>query len=241
MAWKASRVIGVRPAPRTRIAPPTPRRAGRIFRRVRSPDAPKMTMLVGVSGEPAMIHMMLAMPVIGVAHRRLEGGAKVTGATRFTADLRLPGLAHARLLLSPHAAARIVRVDLEAARRAPGVLAAVAGADLPDLGLTASDRPLATDHVTFTGQPVAAVVAETEAQAADAIELIEVEYEPLPAAVDPIDAMAGDAPAVLDRGGAGLEDAGAHGATGAGQQVRDLPPNVTAEVRFAEGEVDPAL
>ena len=165
----------------------------------------------------------------------------MTGATRFTADLRLPGLAHARLLLSPHASARIAGVDLEAARRSPGVLAALAGADLPDLGLAGPDRPLATDHVSFAGQPVAAVVAETEAQAADAIELIEVEYEPLPAALDPIDAMAKDAPSVLDRGGAALDDAGAHGATGGGQQVRNLPPNVTAEVRFAEGDVDAAL
>jgi CO/xanthine dehydrogenase Mo-binding subunit len=185
--------------------------------------------------------MMLAMPVIGVAQRRLEGGGKVTGTTRFTADLRLSGLVHARLLLSPHAAARIAGVHLDAARRAPGVLAAVAGADLPDLGLTAPDRPLATDHVSFAGQPVAAVVAETEAQAADAVELIEVEYELLPAALDPIDAMGRDAPSVLDRGGAGLDDAGAHGVTGGGQQVRDLPPNVTAEVRFAEGDVDAAL
>jgi CO/xanthine dehydrogenase Mo-binding subunit len=198
-------------------------------------------MLVVVSGEPAIIHMMLAMPVIGVAQRRLEGGGKVTGATRFTADLRLSGLVHARLLLSPHAAARIVRVDLDAARQAPGVLAAVSGADLPDLGLTAPDRPLATDHVSFAGQPVAAVVAETEAQAADAVELIQVEYEPLPAALDPMEAMTEGAPAVLDRGGAAMDDSGAHGATGGGQQVRDLPPNVTAEVRFAEGDVDAAL
>src|SRR5499427_3848031 len=175
------------------------------------------------------------MPVIGVAQRRLEGGAKVTGATRFTADLRLPGLVHARLLLSPHPSARIVSVDLDAARRSPGVLTAVGGADLPDLGLTTADRPLAVGHVVFAGQPVAAVVAETEAQAADAVELIAVEYEPLPAAIDPIDAMAKDAPSVLDRGGAALDDAGAHGATGGGQQVRDLPRNVTAEVRFAEG------
>jgi CO/xanthine dehydrogenase Mo-binding subunit len=165
----------------------------------------------------------------------------VTGATRFTADLRVPGLVHARLLLSPHAAARIVRVNLDAARRAPGVLAAVSGADLPDLGLAAPDRPLAADHVSFAGQPVAAVVAETEAQAADAVELIDVEYEPLPAALDPIDAMARHAPEVLGRGGAALDDAGAHGATGGGQEVRDRPPNVTAEVRFAEGDAAAAM
>jgi CO/xanthine dehydrogenase Mo-binding subunit len=181
------------------------------------------------------------MPVIGVAHRRVEGSAKVTGATRFTADLRLPGLTHARLLLSPHPAARIVRVDLDAARRAPGVLAAVAGADLPDLGLTGPDRPLATDHVSFAGQPVAAVVAETEAQAADAVDLVQVEYEPVPAAIDTLGATESGSPPVLDRGGAGLDDAGAHGVTGGGQEVRELPPNVTAEVRFAEGDVAAAL
>ena len=185
--------------------------------------------------------MMLAMPVIGVPHRRLEGGAKAMGATRFTADLQLPGLVHARLFSSSHPSARIVRVDLETARRAPGVLAALGGFDLPDLGLAGPDRPLATDHVSFSGQPVAAVVAETEAQAADAIELVEVDYEPLPAALDPLEAVADGSPVVLDRGGAALDDAGAHGVTGGGQQVRDLPPNVTAEVRFAEGDPDGAL
>jgi CO/xanthine dehydrogenase Mo-binding subunit len=181
------------------------------------------------------------MPVIGVAHRRLEGGTRVTGATRFTADLDLPGLAHARLLLSPFPAARIARLDLEAARSAPGVLAAVGGGDLPDLTLAGPDLPLARDRVFFTGQPVVAVVAETEAQAADAIELVNVEYEPMPAAIDPLEAMAESAPVVLDAGGSGLDDAGAHGATGGGEQTEERPPNVTAQVRFAEGDVETAL
>src|SRR5215472_9008174 len=182
------------------------------------------------------------MPVIGVAHRRLEGRAKVTGATRFTADLRQLGLAHARLLLSPLPAARIVRVDLEAARRSPGVLAAVGGSDLPDLGLAGPDQPLARGRVFFTGQPVAAVVAETEAQAADAMELVEVEYEPLPAALDPLQAMSAGSPVVLDtRGGAGLDDAGAHGVTGGGEEVAERPPNVTAQAGFTSGDVDAAL
>jgi CO/xanthine dehydrogenase Mo-binding subunit len=185
--------------------------------------------------------MMLNMPVIGVAHRRLEGAAKVTGATRFTADLRMPGLAHARLLLSPQPAARIARLDLDAARRAPGVLAAVGGRDLPDLRLGGPDLPLARDRVFYAGQPVVAVVAETEAQAADAVDLVDVEYEPLPAALDPLEAMAGDAPRVLDAGGAGLDDAGAHGVTGGGEAAKELPPNVTAQVRFAVGDVEEAL
>jgi CO/xanthine dehydrogenase Mo-binding subunit len=165
----------------------------------------------------------------------------VTGATRFTADLQLHGLAHARLLLSPLPAARILRVDLEAARRAPGVLAAVSGDDLPDLELSGPDRPLAHERVFFSGQPVVAVVAETEAQAADAIELVEVEYEELPPALDPLEAMAADAPVVLDHGAAGLEDAGAHGATGGGQEEAERPPNVTAAVDFTEGDVEAAL
>jgi CO/xanthine dehydrogenase Mo-binding subunit len=181
------------------------------------------------------------MPVIGVSHRRLEGGAKVTGATRFTADLHLPGLAYARLLLSPHASARISRVDLEAARRSPGVLAAVSGADLPDLHLAGPEQPLARERVFFTGQPVIAVVAETEAQAADAIALADVEYELLPAALDPLAAMAEDAPKVLDEGAGGLDDAGAHGVSGGGETTDALPPNVTAQVRFREGDVEAAL
>jgi CO/xanthine dehydrogenase Mo-binding subunit len=185
--------------------------------------------------------MMLAMPVIGVSQRRLEGGSKVTGTARFTADLKLPGLAHARLLLSPVAAARIARIDLEQARRAPGVLAAVSGADLPALDLAGPEQPLARDRVFFAGQPVVAVVAESEAQAADAIEMVDVEYEPLPAAIDPLEALVEGAPTVLDQGAAGLEDAGAHGVTGGGEAVSQLLPNVTAQVRFAEGDIEAAL
>jgi CO/xanthine dehydrogenase Mo-binding subunit len=194
-----------------------------------------------VSGASATVPYDADMPVIGVAHRRLEGGAKVTGATRFTADLRLHGLAHARLLLSPLPAARITHVDLEAARRAPGVLAAVSGADLPPLDLAGPDLPLARDRVFFAGQPVVAVVAETEAQAADAVELAHVEYEALPAVVDPEEAMGEGAPVVLDQGASGLEDAGAHGVTGGGAEAAERPPNVTAQVSFAQGDVDAAL
>lgn len=188
-----------------------------------------------------MIHMMLAMPVIGVSQRRLEGGTKVTGANCFTADMKLPGLAHARLLLSPVASARIARVDLQEARHAPGVLAAVSGADLPDLELAGPDQPLARERVFFAGQPVVAIVAETEAEAADAIELVDVEYEPLPSVVDPLAALTERAPTVLDRGGSGLDDAGAHGVTGGGEAASELPSNVTAQVRFADGDVEAAL
>ncbi len=179
--------------------------------------------------------------MIGVSQRRLEGGGKVTGATRFTADLRLPGLAHARLVLSPLPSARIARVDLEAARAAPGVLAAAGGADLPDLALAGPEQPLARDRVSYVGQPVVAIVAETEAQAADAAELADVEYEPAPAAVDAEAALADGAPRVLEQGAAGLDDAGAHGVSGGGQATAERPPNVTAQVRFDQGDAEAAL
>jgi len=190
---------------------------------------------------PGITHMMLAMPVIGVSQRRLEGGSKVTGAARFTADLKLPGLAHARLLLSPLAAARIARIDLEQARGAPGVLAVVSGADLPALDLAGPEQALARERVFFAGQPVVAVVAESEAQAADAIEMVDIEYEAAPGATDPLEAIAEGAPRVLDQGGAGLDDAGAHGVTGGGEAASELLPNVTAQVRFAEGDVETAM
>ena len=165
----------------------------------------------------------------------------MTGATRFAADLKLHGLAHARLLLSPHPSARIVRIDLEAARRAPGVLAAVSGAELAVEHLAGPERPLARDRVFYAGQPVAAVVAETEAAATDAVGLVEVEYEPLEAVIDPLQAMAADARPVLDRGEAGMDDAGAHGAAAAGQAAAETPPNVTAQSSFTTGDVEAAL
>ncbi len=183
---------------------------------------------------------MLAV-VIGIGRRRLEGASAVTGATRFTADLRLPGLAHARLLLSPHASARIVRVELAAARAAPGVLAVVAGADLPPLPVRGPELPLAVGRVQYAGQPVAAVVAETEAQATDAVALIEALYEPLPAVTDPWEAIREGAPVVLEGAGGGLDDAGAHGIAGGEQEDTERPANVTAQVRFQTGDVHAAL
>ncbi|MBJ7599713.1 MAG: xanthine dehydrogenase family protein [Candidatus Dormibacteraeota bacterium] len=180
--------------------------------------------------------------VIGTPRRRIEGAEKVTGATRFTADFQLRGLAHARLVLSPHPSARILRVDLAAARAAPGVLDAVSGAELPAVAASGPDQPLARERVHFAGQPVAAVVAETEEAAADAAALVEVDYEPLEAVLDPGQATRPDVSRVLDDACSGAEDTGAHGVAGGGEDVDgELPPNVSARVRFREGDVDAAL
>src|ERR1700674_476700 len=99
------------------------------------------------------------MAGIGRPERRIDGRARVTGSAKFTADLELPGLAHARLLLSPVAAARIRGVDFNGAAHLPGVLAVVAGSDLPEVSARGPQAPLARGRVYFAGQPVVAVVA----------------------------------------------------------------------------------
>ncbi len=137
-------------------------------------------------------------PYVGTAANRIDGPAKVTGAATYTHDLSVPGMLHARLLTSPHPSARIVRVDLERARAMPGVRAVLCGADLPyRLGLYVEDKPiLARDVVRYAGEAVAAVAAESLAEAEAAVAAIQVEYEPLPAVLDVEAALAPDAPLI---------------------------------------------
>ena len=129
--------------------------------------------------------------VIGVSRPRVDAPDKVTGATHFAADGHVHGLLHARLVLSTEAHALLQRVERDAALAVPGVVAVLTADDLP-LASAGSDRttePLARTEVVFAGQPVALVVAESEAAAEDAVEAVVVEYEPLPAVVDVEDAM----------------------------------------------------
>ena len=134
--------------------------------------------------------------VIGVARPRIDAPEKVTGATRFAGDGVVHGLLHARLVLSTEAHALIRGVDRGAALATPGVVAVLTAGDLPT-GTTGRDRtaePLAREEVVFAGQPVALVVAETEAAAEDGAELVLVDYETLDAVVDVEAAMRPDAP-----------------------------------------------
>ena len=129
--------------------------------------------------------------VIGVSRPRVDAPDKVTGATRYAADGEVHGLLHARLVLSTEAHALIRQVDRDAALAMPGVVAVLVAEDLPIAG-AGTDRttePLARTEVVFAGQPVALVIAESEAAAEDALEAVVVEYEPLPAVVDVEDAM----------------------------------------------------
>jgi carbon-monoxide dehydrogenase large subunit len=153
---------------------------------------------------------------IGQPVRRLEDSRLLTGTGRYTDDINLPRQAYACFLRSPHAHARITRLDTSAAKALPGVLGVFTGADLkaakvgdlPCLAPVASrdgsamkipPRPaIASSTVHFAGDTVALVVAETLAQARDAAECIEVDYEPLPAVVDAAAALKPGAPQVWD-------------------------------------------
>ena len=150
---------------------------------------------------------------IGKARARKEDARLVTGQTNWTDNIVLPGLVHVAYLRSPMAHARIVSVDVSAARGAPGVIAAYSGADFaaeqgslpcawpvtPDIVIPAHP-PMATDEVRYGGEIVACVVARDRYAAADALELIDVEYEPLPAVLDMEAALAEGSPKVHEAG-----------------------------------------
>jgi CO/xanthine dehydrogenase Mo-binding subunit len=174
---------------------------------------------------------------------RQEGRAKTDGSTKFTADLDLPGLLHVQLVLSHLPSARIRSIEVVAARSAPGVVAVVVGADLPEVEAGGPDKPLAVERVFYAGQPVAAVIAVSEAAAADAAALIEVDYEPLQVVAGPERAMVNDAPEVLEADSEGSEgDAAMHGAaTEAESEPVKRPRNVSAVATFKRGDAATGL
>ncbi len=140
---------------------------------------------------------MATYQVIGKPTRRVDGTEKVTGHARYAADVSLPGTLWGKSLYSPYAHARIVRIDTTAAQKIPGVHAVITGADVRGglWGRAVKDVPvLAYDRVRFVGERVAAVAADDEDIAQTALELIEVEYEELPAVFEPLDALKPDAP-----------------------------------------------
>lgn len=133
----------------------------------------------------------MSLRALGKEVPRADGFEKVTGQAVFVADIRLPGVLHAKVLRSPHAHARIVRLDASKALALPGVRAVVTGRDCRTrIGICLTDQyPLARDRVRFFGEPVAAVVATSEQLAQQSLDLIEVEYEPLSAVTDPREAL----------------------------------------------------
>lgn len=146
---------------------------------------------------------------VGQRLPRVDGVDKVTGRMVYGADISLPGMLWGKQLGSPHAHARIVKIDTAKAKALPGVFAVITGEDMPRLvseisgnevgeeefdAASRGKRILAWKKVLFHGEPVAAVAAATGSIADQALSLIEVEYEPLPPVIDPIRALAPDAP-----------------------------------------------
>ena len=130
---------------------------------------------------------------------RADAPEKVKGEPVYCGDLSLPNMLHGGVLRSRYPHARIVSVDTAAARALPGVAAVAVGSDVPGLNILGDhgDQPvLCVDKVRFIGDAVAAVAAETAEIAAQALELITVEYEELPAVYDPVEAMKAEAPRV---------------------------------------------
>ncbi|MBR5471392.1 MAG: xanthine dehydrogenase family protein molybdopterin-binding subunit [Oscillibacter sp.] len=129
--------------------------------------------------------------VIGHTQIRKGGIAKVMGTAKFGADVDLPGQLYGAVLHSPHAHACILSIDTEQARALPGVRAVVIGSDFPTLyGSFIADQPVvAQEKVRYQGEPVAAVAADTEEIAHEAVRLIRVEYEPLPVINDLAESM----------------------------------------------------
>lgn len=165
--------------------------------------------------------------------RRVDGDAKVRGRAQYTADVALPGMLWAAFANSPFAHARIVAIDVEEAKRVPGVRAIVTGLDLGPLrfGRKLFDRPvLAYDVVRFVGDRVAAVAADTREAAEAAARLIEVTYEELPAACTLEDALRPDAPVIHRDADAYLfED---------GERPPRAHPNLQGGITHVKGDAD---
>src|ERR1700693_49859 len=145
--------------------------------------------------------------VVGRPYAKVDAAAKVSGQTKFADDLFLPRMLHCKILRSKLAHARLLRVDVSKALKIPGVVAAAAGADLPIafgiLPVSQDEHALSLDTVRFVGDPVAAIAAVNEDTAVEALDAIEVEYEPLRPIASIDDAVANPSPRIHDYGDGG--------------------------------------
>jgi len=158
---------------------------------------------------------------IGKRMARVDSTAKVSGEAKFTADLNLPGMLVGKILRSALAHARILNIDVSRAEKLPGVKAVATGKDIPAVKwgvfrYTQDQQFMPTDKVRFIGEDVAAVAAVSEEVAIEALKLIKVEYEELPAVFDPMEALAPGAPLIHD----------------------DFPGNINIHVPIHSGDVE---
>lgn len=172
---------------------------------------------------------------------RRDGRAKVSGRALYVSDVKLTGMAYAKVLRSPYAHAKIVSMDTSRAESHPGVHDVLRGDDLeglnPYFGHAVKDHPLiAIDKVRYAGEPVAAVIANDELTAYEALELITVEYEELPAVMEPGESLEASAPLLHERQFEAGALRGFEGDVTAGQGT-----NLCQEHHVKWGDVDEAF
>ncbi len=200
--------------------------------------------------------MQTAQPaLVGTSLPRQDGPDKITGRARYAGDQVLPGMLYARLVLSPYAHARILNIDTSAALAVPGVVAVFTAETLGMAqadSLSRAQSPLVVHEVLWCGHPVAIVVGETEASAGDGAAAVEVDYDPLPAVIDPEIAMRPESPLASFRGEQSPVVGGEHAAVpqggaqveqeGRSQNVSQTPPlrmgDIEAGLREAEVVVE---
>ena len=196
----------------------------KIFEAVRAAADGMERQVSMVYGEPAEGFL-----VLGARGRKPDAIAKATGEAIYTDDILLPRMAHGKILRSPHAHARILSIDTREAEALEGVYAVMTGKDLPIpfcvIPWTPDEHALAPDKVRYIGDGLAAVAAVDEDTANRALDLIHVEYEVLPAAVEPEQALAPDAPLIHERD----------------WKDRERTSNICKTVSLDFGEVDKGL
>ncbi len=184
-----------------------------------------------------------ALKVVGTRPIRPDGVDKVTGRAQFGADMALPGMLWAKVVRSPHAHAKIVKIDASRALKLPGVKAVITAEDLPDIASEEafvgegpmnfrdlSRNCIARDKVLYEGHAVAAVAAISQSIAEEAVNLVDVTYEVLPFVIDVEDAMKDDAPLLHDD----LFTANM-------EPKPTKPSNIAKRVYFAKGDAEGAF
>lgn len=183
---------------------------------------------------------------VGRSVRRRDLVEKVLGTAQYAVDMSMPGMLHAKVVRAERAHAQIVDIAIDKAMSLPDVVAVVTAPDLsslfPRFGHIISDHfILATDKVRYFGEPVAIVVAETRAAAADAADMVEVSYDDLPTVMSAVDALAPGAPLVHEGGYAPSADATFKELTDSEDDTKPVLTNVAHEVTIGWGDVDAAF
>lgn len=191
-----------------------------------------------------MSSTLTSQRLIGRSSKRIDGERKVLGAEQFTADLRIPGMLFARPVTSPLPHAKVRSMDTAAALAVPGVFAVLTADDLPirrPFSGLPGKSPLALGEISFTGQFVAIVLADSDQAARDAVELVEVDYEELPVVPDFATGVLSDSPlARVDAIDGSSDEAAAHNADAAietAEAERPSSANVSSTLKFERGDV----